>query len=78
MFEKKILSLAEAECALWNTKGVFPSCLVLNMESPATGVHLWLLAGWLKEGISWVWLGGRCQCGLRGVALSGKETGIEC
>lgn len=36
MFEKKkTLSLAEAERALWSTKGVFPSCLALKMEKPS-------------------------------------------
>lgn len=47
--EKKILPLAEAERALWSTKGVFASRLVLKMEIPATGVEKSLALGRLAQ-----------------------------
>lgn len=47
--KKKILPLAEAERALWSTKGVFASRLVLKMEIPVTGVYKSLALGRLAQ-----------------------------
>lgn len=78
--KKKSFPLAEAERALWSTKGVFASRLVLKMEIPATGVYKSLALGRLAPRRHHVGLAERkvSVWPEKSGPPSDRETGIEC